>query len=68
MEFNFSAKHKKSQTLPCALEATSRKRLDFRQKDCWAQTHDKLIDEDPLGIIAFIQSYCIKFACDYDKV
>ena len=27
--------------------------FDFTQKDCWGQTHEKLIDEDPLGQVKF---------------
>ena len=37
--------------------------FDFRLNDWWAQAHDKLIDDDPLGQVkfcAFIQSYCVK--------
>ena len=42
----------------------------FRRKDCWAQIHDKLVDEERFGtslICAFIQSYCVKFAGHYDE-
>ena len=41
----------------------------FRQKNCWAQIYDMLINEDPLGQVKFVKllSYCVKFACDYDE-
>ena len=56
---------------PChALEAVIRKCLCFQIKDCSAQIHDMLINEEPFGdklICAFIQSYCVKFAFDYDE-
>ena len=28
--------------------------FDSRQKDCWAQTYDKIIDEDPLGEVKLL--------------
>ena len=55
--------------LPCALETIIRKYICFQIKrsiPAWAQIHDMLIDENKL-ICAFIQSYCVKFARDYDE-
>ena len=52
-----SAKHGKSQTLSCALEAIIRKCLCFQVKNCWTQIHDMLIDEDPLGQVKFLRLF-----------
>ena len=43
--------HRKNQTLTCALEVIIENVL--RQKDCWAQIHNMLIDKDPLGQVIF---------------
>ena len=29
----------------------------YRLKDCWAQIHDMLIDEDPLGQVKFVRLF-----------
>ena len=36
------------------LKQSSENIFVFRLKDCWAQIHDMLIDEDPLGQVKFV--------------
>ena len=31
--------------------------FDFRLKDCWAQSHGKLIDDDSLGQVKFLHLF-----------
>ena len=52
----FSTKHRKSQTLPCALEATSRKCL-ISGKKIAGQANEKLINEDPLEQVKFVHLF-----------
>ena len=44
-----SAKHWKSQTLPCVFEAILQKISLFSDKNCWAKIHDMSIVEEPFG-------------------
>ena len=56
-EFCYGTKHRKSQTLPCALEAIVRKCLCFQIKRLFGSDRYGLIDEDHLGQVKFVRLF-----------